>query len=79
MTGLATLSIAVPVLPCSRGCRPIYEERLRHARQPQVTPEWAAAIRAYAVSDGCRDCRNSGRLTLFGYLIRNRWDLGLLL
>lgn len=62
------LALFLPVIPYHTECRAIYDERIRHSREPQVTPEWAAAIRNWAEIDGCGDCNRRGRVTLFYYL-----------
>lgn len=63
VTGLCFLAVA-PLIPSHASCRDLYQERIRHSREPQVTPDWAAAIRAYAEKDGCRACGNTGLTSL---------------
>jgi hypothetical protein len=77
IAGVAALAfgLGLPVIPCDSSCGNIYEERMSHARQPQVSREQAAAIRAWAVTDGCKICNNRGRMSLLYYLYLNDWSL----
>lgn len=58
----------LPLLPAHSSCKALYDERMRHARAPQITPEHAAAIRAWAETDGCEVCGNRGRISIFEVL-----------
>lgn len=75
LSSLLALGTLMPVIPYHDQCRSLYEERIRHSREPQVTPEWAASIRSWAETDGCSTCNSTGRISLFFYLRENRWSL----
>jgi hypothetical protein len=77
LAGFTVLAVGMglPIVPYHSVCRQVYEDRMRYSREPQVTPEWAAAIRAWAVTDGCRICDRRGRVSLLQYLYLNDWSL----
>jgi len=70
LIGAVVLSL-LPILPAHPPCRALYEERMRYALEPQVGPEQAAAIRAWAKSDVCPKCNGSGYGSLFQYVENN--------
>ena len=59
---MATL-LLLPFVECGNCRSGVFEERMRLAQAPQITPEHAAAIRAFAESDECYRCRG-GRLSI---------------
>jgi hypothetical protein len=65
---LCLTALFAPVIPAHRECLNIYQERLYRAKDPMITPQQAAAVRAWAVENGCRYCGNSGRLSFLASL-----------
>ncbi len=63
----AVLSL-LPILPTHGDCRFAYRERMRYSEAPQVSPQQRAAIRAWALSDGCRTCDNTGCVSFVYWL-----------
>lgn len=58
----------LPVLPCGFCRGSIFGARMRMAETPGITPEHAAAIRAFALADECNNCRR-GRITILKYVL----------
>ena len=56
----------LPLVPCGSCRGAAYQERLRIASLPGVTPGKRAAVLSFAESDECGRCRR-GRKTIFGW------------
>jgi hypothetical protein len=67
----AVIVSLLPILPAHPPCRAVYEERMRYAQEPQVSPEQAEAIRVWARSDVCPRCNGTGKGSVFQYIENN--------
>jgi hypothetical protein len=60
----------LPLVPCPSCRGTVFQERMRLARAPGITPSHAVAIQAFAEADMCRRCER-GRLTTFRFLLES--------